>query len=157
MYRNNSIINNMVVVLIMLLTASAYSQQSKQILKLKIKDLMTTTEFRKSGMHKLTKDELKNLDEWITVYTIRVAKALNSSLAEATPNIIETHIEGDFEGWEGETIFKLGNGQIWQQSSYDYTYHYAYRPKVIIYKTDSGLYKMKVEGIKETIYVRRIK
>jgi len=26
---------------------------------------------------------------------------------------IETHIEGDFEGWEGETIYKLSNGQIW--------------------------------------------
>ena len=57
---------------------------------------------------------------------------------------------------EGETLFKLSNGQIWEQSSYDYTYHYAYHPEVLIYKTSGG-YKMKVDGVNETIYVRRIK
>ncbi|MDR0881742.1 MAG: hypothetical protein LBP55_04270, partial [Candidatus Adiutrix sp.] len=34
---------------------------------------------------------------------------------------IESQIDGTFEGWSGETVFKLTNGQIWQQSSYAYT------------------------------------
>ncbi len=73
-----------------------------------------------------------------------------------TSSAIESQIDGEFNGWEGETIFKLTNGQIWQQSSYDYTYHYAYMPKVVIYKVN-GRYKMTVEGVKNAIMVMRIK
>lgn len=70
--------------------------------------------------------------------------------------VIESHIDGTFEGWDGDTIFKLDNGQIWQQALYAYTYHYAYRPKVIIYRTTGG-WKMKVEGVDDTIYVKQLK
>jgi hypothetical protein len=71
-------------------------------------------------------------------------------------DLIESRIDGDFEGWDGDTVFKLTNGQIWQQVSYDYTYHYAFMPEVLIFKTTEG-YKMKVGGIHETIYVKRLK
>lgn len=70
--------------------------------------------------------------------------------------VIESRIDGDFEGWDGDTIFKLENDQIWQQSSYAYTYHYAYRPKVLIYNS-SGTYKLKVDGVGSTINVTRLK
>ena len=72
-------------------------------------------------------------------------------------NVIESQIEGDFEGWEGETIYSLINGQIWQQSDYYYHYHYAFQPKVFIYKSGIG-YKMRVEGDDEKeINVKRLK
>ena len=74
----------------------------------------------------------------------------------ATSGVIESKIDGEFQGWEGETIFKLMNGQIWQQSQYSYTYHYAYMPNVIIYPSN-GLYKMKVDGVDSTIYVQRLR
>lgn len=70
--------------------------------------------------------------------------------------VIKTQINGDFEGWEGETIFKMMNGQIWQQTSYDYTYHYAYSPEVLIYEFD-GSWVMKVEDFDETINVILLK
>src|SRR5690606_4924947 len=38
--------------------------------------------------------------------------------------IIESRIDGEFEGWEGETVFKLLNGQIWQQIDGRYKYRY---------------------------------
>lgn len=69
---------------------------------------------------------------------------------------IESQIDGTFEGWSGETIFKLTNGQIWQQSSYAYTYSYAYRPDVLIYSGGGGC-KMKVNGVSDSIYVKRLK
>jgi hypothetical protein len=73
------------------------------------------------------------------------------------PSVIETKIDGDFKGWEGETIYKLRNGQIWQQSGYHYHYHYAYAPNVVIYKVGSS-YKMKVLGDNDQpISVTRIK
>lgn len=71
-------------------------------------------------------------------------------------SVIESRIDGAFEGWDGDTIFKLVNGQIWQQSSYNYHYHYAYSPKVIIYK--SGIrHKMHVDGTRQDIEVVRLK
>jgi hypothetical protein len=30
-------------------------------------------------------------------------------------NVVEASIDGDFEGWDGETTFRLSNGQVWQQ------------------------------------------
>lgn len=69
---------------------------------------------------------------------------------------IESRIDGTFEGWSGETVFKLLNGQIWQQSSYAYTYHYAYRPEVLIYAGSGGC-KMIVEGVSDSISVKRLK
>lgn len=120
---------------------------------LRIKNLMTPSEFKLCGLEKLSRKELARLDSWLRFYTLHVVQAL---AGDSSPDVIESRIEGEFEGWDGDTIFKLENGQIWQQSSYAYTYHYAYRPEVLIYKTN-GRYKMKVEGIDETIYVERIK
>ena len=73
-----------------------------------------------------------------------------------TPSAVESQIDGQFEGWTGETIVKLMNGQIWQQVDYYYRYHYAYMPKVIVYRSAGG-HKMKVEGIDKAVGVQRIK
>ena len=76
--------------------------------------------------------------------------------APTSPSVIESQIEGDFEGWEGETIVKLMNGQIWQQSEYHYHYHYAFMPKVLIFRSGGG-YKMKVEGVEKAVAVKQLK
>jgi hypothetical protein len=69
---------------------------------------------------------------------------------------VESAITGEIEGWDGETIFKLDNGQIWQQAEYDYTYFYEYHPDVTIYQTSAGC-RMKVEDEDDTVLVKRIK
>jgi len=79
-----------------------------------------------------------------------------SDTSNMQEEIIETQIDGDFEGWEGETIVKLMNGQIWQQTEYYYHYHYAFMPKVTIIKSGAG-YKMIVDGIPKAIGVTRLK
>jgi hypothetical protein len=71
-------------------------------------------------------------------------------------DMIESQIDGDFEGWEGETIVKLMNGQIWQQAEYYYHYHYAFMPKITVIKTGAG-YKMIVDGVPKAIGVTRLK
>ncbi|MCE4543258.1 MULTISPECIES: hypothetical protein [unclassified Caballeronia] len=58
----------------------------------------------------------------------------------------EGQIDGEFHGWEGETVYKLMDGHIIQQADYHYHYHYAYSPKVIIFGSKSGGYKMQVQG-----------
>jgi hypothetical protein len=71
-------------------------------------------------------------------------------------DIIESNISGSFEGWKGETIFKLMNGEIWQQTEYWYEYHYAYSPKVLIIPSAGG-YKAKVEGVNKAVGVTRLR
>ncbi|QYK11470.1 hypothetical protein K0I63_11785 [Shewanella rhizosphaerae] len=73
----------------------------------------------------------------------------------SSASTIESQIDGDFEGFEGETIIKLMNGQIWQQSEYWYHYHYSFMPKVLIYK-QGGSYKIKVDGIDKSVGVIRL-
>ena len=77
-------------------------------------------------------------------------------VVNSAPQVIESKIDGEFKGWEGETVIKLLNGQIWQQSEYHYHYHYAYMPDVLIYISGGG-YKMKVEGVEKAVGVRRLK
>jgi len=71
-------------------------------------------------------------------------------------DVIESRIEGEFTGWEGETIFRLANGQIWQQSRYAYKYRYAYSPDVLILRIN-GRFIMQVEGMDDTVQVTRIR
>ena len=72
-----------------------------------------------------------------------------SCLCLATPaksqQAYEGQIDGDFNGWEGETIYKLMDGHIIQQAEYHYHYHYAFSPSVIIYQSRAGGYKIHVE------------
>jgi hypothetical protein len=71
-------------------------------------------------------------------------------------SVIESRIDGEFSGWEGETIFKLTNGQIWQQIDGRYKYKYKYGPKVIL--INRGRYaEMQVEGVDATVKVVRLK
>lgn len=79
-----------------------------------------------------------------------------STITTNTPDIIESRIDGTFEGWSGDTIFKLENGQIWQQVSFAYTYRYAFRPKVLIYRSGT-VYRMRVDGVSTEITVKRLK
>jgi hypothetical protein len=118
---------------------------------------MSAKEFSASGLNKLSPTELASLDRWLNSFLIHMlARSNESGSVGSTATVVESEIDGEFHGWDGETIFKLTNGQIWQQAEYDYDYEYDYHPKVTIYKSGSG-YKMKVEGVEDTIAVKRIK
>jgi hypothetical protein len=71
-------------------------------------------------------------------------------------SVIETQVDGDFEGWEGETVVKLMNGQIWIQTEYYYEYYYAFMPGVLIYHTSGG-WKMRVDGIRKSVGVAQLR
>ncbi len=87
--------------------------------------------------------------------SIRVSSSVSVPSVGTVGDVIESKIDGDFEGWDGETVVKLTNGQIWKQTQYHYEYHYAFMPDVLIYKSGSR-YKMLVEGTDEAVYVERL-
>lgn len=82
--------------------------------------------------------------------------SVNNNDKEKMMTSVESQIDREFEGFEGETIIKLINGQIWQQSEDYYHYHYSYMPSVMIFKSDYG-YKMQVDGIDKLVGVIKLK
>ena len=90
------------------------------------------------------------------VYKAGSSTAGSRTSLPSTNNVIETRSMGDFTGWDGETIVRLANGQIWQQTEYYYHYLYAYMPKVLIYNS-GGSFKMKVDGISRAVRVQCLK
>ncbi len=70
--------------------------------------------------------------------------------------VVESRIDGFFWGWCGRTIFRLRNGQRWEQADFACLYHYAYAPRVRIYSIPDG-YEMHVEGAPRATRVRRVR
>jgi hypothetical protein len=120
--------------------------------------IMTPAQQKIMGISKLSPQEKEQLRLYIIETYIQGLESGKKEAAKlvTTPDVIESQIDGDFEGWEGETIVKLMNGQIWQQSEYHYTYHYSFMPSVLIYKSGGG-YKMKVEGIDKAVGVVKLR
>jgi hypothetical protein len=156
--------NLFVAILVSFLAAQALANTPAQ--GLAIEQVMTPDEMQKTGVASLNATQRQVLNDWLNRYTLMVvglAKKQSPSTTSAVPAArnscspaIESTISGDIEGWSGDTIFKLDNGQIWQQAAYDYTYFYEYRPDVTIYQTSAGC-RMKVEDETETVLVKRIK
>jgi hypothetical protein len=127
--------------------------------------ILTKEQYEVLGVGTMSSDQKAALLEALrSAYSAGQAKAVDARpparvsapAVVPTGDAIESQIEGEFKGWDGETIVKLTNGQIWQQSEYHYEYHYAYRPEVLIYNSGGG-FKMKVEDMDEAVAVRRLK
>lgn len=70
---------------------------------------------------------------------------------------VRSFIDGEYNGWNGDTIYELDNGQIWKQAVYHYHYHYAYHPKVLVFADTLGC-RMVVSGDDDDgVLVRKIR
>ena len=124
--------------------------------------LMSPQQFTASGLSKLTPAELRALSDWVRAHSQHVAElartgALNPDPAPSSnPGRMETRMAGDFTGWDGGTVFELANGQVWRQTSFGTLHHYLRSPKVTLVATGSG-WRLQVEGVPQSIYVRRIR
>jgi hypothetical protein len=85
-----------------------------------------------------------------------VADARAPQNRSESTELIESKIDGDFEGFDFDRVFKLRNGQIWQQLSAKFRHRYRYAPRVIIWR-DGKVHRMKVDGIDDTVTVMRLK
>jgi len=61
------------------------------------------------------------------------------------------HIDGEWNGWNGDTTLRLTDGSEWQQAEYHYEYRYSYRPEAVL-EGD----KLLVAGMSRAVRVRRV-
>jgi len=148
-----------------------------------LEEQMTGRDFMASGLNKLSPEELEALNEWIRAHslgTLDAPKAAAASTATAAAastqaeaasgdrrglasddsdddSPIRSKILGEFEGWDGQTIFKLENGMIWVQADRDKFYvRDLENPIAIIDRGMFGTWNLKVEGYGSKCKVKRI-
>ena len=156
---------NKTIILLMIALKCGIAQDLDQIT---FESIFSEQEKAAMGAEKLSEAEKAKVRDYMIEFYLRgneKGKAEASTVAvqprtyapaPPSPEVIESKVDGDFDGWDGETIIKLFNGQIWQQTEYYYHYNYSFMPSVVIYKSGTG-YKMKVDGIDKAIGVKRIK
>ena len=124
--------------------------------------LMSAEQAAAAGLSKLSPAEMRALSSWVRAHSLQVAElartaALNPEPAPSgNPGMMETRMAGDFTGWDGGSVFEFANGQVWRQTSFGTLHHYLRSPKVTLVATGSG-WRMQVEGVPQSIQVRRIR
>jgi hypothetical protein len=73
-----------------------------------------------------------------------------------TPERVESSVRGKFEGFARGRLYRLANGDIWEQTEYRTTYHSLYDPDVTIVR-DGSEHRMSVDGVSDTVAVKRVK
>lgn len=140
-----------------------------------LEEQMTGTEFSGAGLDKLTPQELKALNAWIrrrSLATLDIAPAAAAvdSAAAATGDrrgfkddddekrsTITSRIIGRFNGWDGQTVFKLENGMIWEQADKDKFYvKEIQNPVANIEPGMFGRWHLSIEGHDSECRVERI-
>jgi hypothetical protein len=133
-----------------------------------LQDRMTPEEFKAAGLDKLTPEELANLNAFLGRDNAKrveeVKRAEQNAVAgfggHSTPNNepIVSRLIGRFDGWDGKTVFRLENGQVWQQSETgELAGVHMDAPMITIRPSFSGAWWLTAEGRKSQIKVKRIK
>lgn len=147
-----------------------------------LENILTGDQYRTAGLDTLSAEQVAALNGWLTGYLRAQEPAATASVSAAAPaapasapasgdnslgssmlktntlepDSVESTIKGVFQGWSGDTIFTLANGQVWQQSEpADYSTHMQ-DPTVIIKKMHFG-YLLTLPGNGQTVFVIRIK
>jgi biotin carboxyl carrier protein len=218
------ILNSLLAAAVLTLTGSAaYAVPSHNI---DVRDLMTVRQYQKTGLSKLSPQQIKAFNSWLAMTAQRYRQAGLSKLSpkertalttwlmqylahgrasssartappppppsanpapakprpapaqttrpqsaadkpapkqqeekqqEKTPDKVVSHIVGEFNGWNGNTVFKLANGQVWKQadSAARLDVHMV-NPKVTIKSLLIG-WGLPGQGHPQMVFVRRIK
>jgi hypothetical protein len=138
-----------------------------------LEEQMTGKEFSAAGLDKLSQSELDSLNAWIRTRSLATLATRKSTAADSDNSgvddqeaeseeeeertTITSNLVGKFSGWDGQTTFKLKNGQVWVQSDKDKFYTKEIKnPAVVIEPGMFGTWRLSIEGFDEDCRVKRI-
>lgn len=162
-------------ILLLLISTSSFAQKAFSSLE----EQMNGKEFTAAGLEKLSPAELAALNEWIRSHSVATLDAPKSTGAAAAPAVvtgtgddrgfeiqkmqdsdrtpITSKLVGEFKGWDGQTVFKLENGMIWEQADKDKFFIKAVQnPMITIEPGAFKTWKLTVEGYSSHCKVKRI-
>lgn len=77
--------------------------------------------------------------------------------AEKTDEVLHSRVIGELQGWDARTVFRLENGQAWQNVDERSTYFRASNPSVTLSKGLFGGYWLELDELQLRTRVRRIR
>ncbi|HKJ91355.1 MAG TPA: hypothetical protein VJ960_09510 [Oceanipulchritudo sp.] len=142
-----------------------------------LREQMTEEQFARAGLEKLSEEELAYLDDWMSgkldeekerVVNEIIPEGDDRFGAEETikrnvdrirpePAALTARISGPFDGWDGDTVFRLDNGQVWKQVQRGKFSVRLDDPVVRIEKGFLGAYFLSVDGFGSRVKVKRLK
>ena len=127
-----------------------------------VEALMSDEEFSAAGLDRLTPAQLEALDAWLLRFTAGEAQALqesNEAVREAEKDYeVVARLSADFDGWTGDTVFRLDNGQVWRQRlDGRYVYRGPPAPEVRISRNFFGFFKMTLVDEGRGVGVSRVR
>lgn len=136
-----------------------------------LRAIFSLEEFSGAGLDKLSPTELAKLETALAAHRAALtapAKQAKSTARDfgseqiAKPAVdtgaeLRSRIEGTVTDLSGRSVFVLENGQVWQQRIPDKVYvpRPLVNPEVTLTRGLAG-YKMDIEGMTRTIFVKRI-
>ena len=135
-------------------SAQAPSQpKRKNIFQRRSRDKVTIKEEQK------TTTEETNTDASVASKSDNISEPSDNfgKVSTDDSNEINSRISGKFDGWTGDTQFRLDNGQIWKQSGNGFLKVSMNNPKVKIEAGMFGGYILSVEGYNSRVKVKRVK
>jgi len=136
-----------------------------------LEEQMTGKEFDAAGLEKLSPQELAELNAWIrkhSLATLATTPAKTATVDTAASKekdsdkdeertTVTSKLIGTFNGWDGQTVFKLENGQIWaQKGKKKFHSEDIENPAITIEPGMFGVWRLHVEGVDEDCRVLRI-
>lgn len=125
-----------------------------------VQNLMSAEEFRATGLDRLTPAEREALNRWLISYTIGDAAVIRDNNPEVKKadreQRISASIIGAFNGWSGDTVFRLDNGQVWQQRHASRFPYNGDEKEVLIDRNFLGFYRMTHLASGRAVNVTRI-
>jgi hypothetical protein len=128
-----------------------------------VRTLMTADEFKDAGLERLSPSELEALNRWLLHYSARQASELRQHSEVVKEEVrkfeqegIRTRIAGEFNGWDGSTLFRLENGQVWRQRQPGQWHYNASSPEVEIRKNFMGFWMLRVLEADRAVGVTRV-
>jgi hypothetical protein len=125
---------------------------------------MSPEEFKAAGLDKLSPDELKNLDSWLSGHGKVTTKVVDTSgnpvfyPSKEKVGPVTARVQGEFAGFNGHSELTLDNGQVWKQADTTrISCMSSTNPKVQIRRSLMGNWMMAVDGCNDTTSVIRTK
>lgn len=156
----------------LLLLGSTQANQSFSSLE----ERMTGREFRETGLHKLSDEELAALNRWIRQRSLAEGEVASlddpgTDVSAAAPSddrglrsrggdreAINSRIVGSFTGWRGGTEFELENGMVWRQvGGGTFVIPEQENPRVQIRPGAFGSWRLGVDGYNTHVRVERVR
>lgn len=153
--------NQLAVTLLLFSSSASLFAQSFSSLE----ERMSQREYESAGLQKLSAEELAYLNRWLLDRGLTASAAAADASdrvglpVERNPanDVVRSRLLGSFRGWSGDTVFRLENGQVWQQTGGGVLAGVNLdSPPVTIKKSLFGVWHLSVEGYNSRAKVQRL-